>query len=244
MSPTLVPIYGTWGIQSYGFCIALGVLAATYLALHDPRRKKLLTNDQTFSLMSWCIIAGAIGGWLMAVLTGQRTTWEEIVTAGLSILGTIIGIFIFLLFYLRKHRLPLLPILDLCGSYGALVQAFGRVGCFFAGCCYGLPSTVAWAVTYTDSDSYAPTCVPLHPSQLYSAGILFGIFLFIYFYLRHVLKKPGQIMSSYLLLVSIERFSTDYFRTDHGAGMFSVNQYIAMGLGALAMALLGWTSRK
>lgn len=242
MSPTLIPIYGSIGIQSYGFCIAVGVLVVTMLALRDPRRKQLLTNDQFFSLLSWTIIAGAFGGWAMAVITEQPQTLEEVCSAGLSILGTVIAIFLFLLWYLHRYKLPLLQILDLFGIYGALAQSFGRVGCFFAGCCYGLPTTLSWAVTYTDTDSYAPTCIPLHPSQLYSAGILFLIFLFMYCYLRHVLKKPGQLMSSYLLLISIERFCTDYFRTDHGTGLIGVNQWIALGLGTVATVLLVWSS--
>ncbi len=242
MSPTLFPIYGSLGIKSYGFCIAVGVLLVTYLALRDPRRKRLLTTDQFLSLLSWTIIAGTLGGWIMAIITEHPQTIEEVFSAGLSILGCVIGIFLFLLWYLHANKLPLLPILDLFGTYVALAQSFGRVGCFFAGCCYGLPATVSWAVTYSDTESYAPTCVPLHPSQLYSAGVLFLIFLFIYGYLRHVLKKPGQLMSSYLLLISIERFCTDYFRTDHGTGLIGVNQWIAIGLGTVGATILVWST--
>jgi phosphatidylglycerol:prolipoprotein diacylglycerol transferase len=237
MSPTLIPIYGSWGIQAYGLFIAIGAALATFLAIKDPRRIGLFTKENVINILSWSIIIATLGGWLLSVATQWPTTIEDLFNAGFSVLGSIIAVFLFLLIYVRRLGVPLLPALDFCGSFAPLVQAFGRIGCFFAGCCYGLPTTVFWATQYTDPESRAPLNSLLHPAQLYSASLLFLIF----FFLRYQAQKkhtPGSIISSYLLLAGLERFITDFFREDHGSGWVSTHQLIALSVSCIGFVWL------
>ncbi len=89
--------------------------------------------------------------------------------------------------------------LDIVAIYAPLLQSIARIGCLFAGCCHGIATTVPWAISYNDPTSFAPLGIPLHPTQIYSSLLLFGIFLI----LRFVATKPqpaGKILTLYLYL--------------------------------------------
>ncbi|MBN1549376.1 prolipoprotein diacylglyceryl transferase [Candidatus Babeliales bacterium] len=253
MYPRIADIYGPIAIHSYGLAIVLGLICALYFLRTHPTRKKLISETHFYTLISWSILAGLIGGHLMYVFTEVQSIndyWHAITIGegfGLSILGTILGVLVFLIFYLRHHKIPVLHFLDMIAPYAALAQAFGRVGCFFAGCCYGAPTAVAWAVTFTNPEGAAPLCIALHPSQLYSAGLLFLLFLLMHFFFQHLLKKPGQQFMLYLFFVNIIRFVTDFFRGDRTIRAFiarditiefSYYQWIALTLAAVSLILL------
>jgi phosphatidylglycerol:prolipoprotein diacylglycerol transferase len=136
------------------------------------------------------------------------------------------------------HRIPLLPFLDLIATYAPLLQSIARLGCFFAGCCFGCVTQVPWATLYTDSASLAPTGMMLHPAQLYSAFGLLLVFIIMYFVARKKCTIPGQQGALYLMLASGERFLTDFWRgdretvnalTQYGIAL-SFHQLLALGI--------------
>ena len=143
-------------------------------------------------------------------------------------------------FYLRAKKINILGFLDLVSVYAPLLQSISRIGCFLAGCCYGSPTSVFWAVR-----SSAGTGGYVHPTQLYSTFILFLIFLIMRGPGRVLLKKPGQLLMLYLILVSVERFVVDFWRGDREFlvnagfwGICSVHQYIAIGLCVVALIIM------
>ncbi len=236
MYPRLFHIYGPLYIHSYGLMIVIGLLVFAWLFLRHPAREALLDKEQFFTTVSWSIISALVGGHLLYVLTSQPTFEALITPSGLSILGSVIGVFVFLLLYLRYQKIPVLPFMDLASMYAPIVQGFGRIGCFLAGCCYGSPTSVPWAVVYTNPDVEAPLCIALHPSQLYSAALLFGISFLLSGWLQYRFKKPGQLVALYLILVSAERFITDFFRTDH---QLPLSSYQLISL-LMMCGALGW----
>lgn len=236
----LFALCGPLGIQSFGLFIVAGIILFTILFLHDPRRKKLISNEQYYALLSRAILAGFIGGRLLYASTNWQTFgpiwnifafWE----GGYSLLGGIVALLVFVPWYLRSHHIPILPLVDLASVYAPLLQAVSRIGCFFAGCCYGLPTGATWGVAPHE-------CIGknqlLHPTQLYSAALLFIIFLFLYFFGRRIFKKTGQIASAYLVLMSTERFIIDFWRGDKEFVSFCPTLSVAQ-LVALILALLG-----
>ena len=159
--------------------------------------------------------------------------WEP----GFSILGSVIGVTVALASYFYNKQISLLLFLDRGAIYIPILQSFGRVGCFFAGCCYGMPSTSWYAVTYTDSAHMAPLHCSLHPAQLYSAATLFIIFLFLYFIQQYRVKNRGELFCSYIALIATERFLIDFVRWDRVfivspsfLQLFSVHQWIALAM--------------
>lgn len=237
----LYSLYGPFAIQSFGLFIVIGIILFTYLFLHDPRRKKLISSEQYYNLLSWALVAGFIGGRLLYAATNWDSLpslahifafWES----GYSLLGGILMLIALVPYYLNKHHIPIMPLIDLVCVYAPLLQAISRIGCFFAGCCYGLPTTAPWAIApvYCDTTGHL-----LHPTQLYSAGLLFLIFLFLYFFGQNLFKKTGQITCAYLFLMSSERFLVDFWRADREfvfvSQQLSVSQLIALILGLIGI---------
>lgn len=246
MSRELVHIFGPLSIQSFGLIIAIGLALFTWLVKRHPRRKKLMNVQQFSEVLLIGVISGIVGGRLLYVMEefhAMESFWDAISfwEGGFSILGSLIAVPIAATIYLKKNKIPILPFLDLVALYGPLLQSISRIGCFVAGCCYGKVCSLPWAITYTASNSMAPTHMPLHPTQLYSSAILFFIFLFMRFVASKWCTIPGQLIALYLFLASAERFTVDFWRANRELfgsrhlAFFSVHQWLALGIGIVTM---------
>ena len=217
MYPKLLHIYGSLYIQSYGVCIALGITLFGWLIFKDPRRRALVTKDQFHTLIMIGILSGVIGGRLLYFFTEGRFTtvfdFFEFWQGGFAVLGSLLGVLATIPWFLKKYSIPIVPVLDCVALYAPLLQSISRIGCFLAGCCYGKETLVSWAITYTNHECMAPLNIPLHPTQLYSALALGLIFCFLYFMQRFI-KRDGQLLALYLILMGFERFFIDFFRDD------------------------------
>jgi phosphatidylglycerol:prolipoprotein diacylglycerol transferase len=95
---------------------------------------------------------------------------------------------------------------------------FGRVGCLLNGCCYGRPTDVPWAVTFTNPQAHefsgTPLDVPLHPTEIYDALLNFGLYLFLAWLFRRK-KFDGQVFATYLICYAVTRSIVEYFRGDY-----------------------------
>jgi phosphatidylglycerol---prolipoprotein diacylglyceryl transferase len=236
MYPKLLHIYGPLFLQSYGVCIALGLALFYWLLLNDKRRRMLMNDDQFHNLLLAGVLSAIIGGRALYFMTeGNLTSFYEFFElwyGGFAVLGSLLGVLLVIPFLLKKYKLPTLALLDRAALYAPLLQSISRIGCFLSGCCYGKPSGLAWAVTYTNHECMAPLGIAVHPTQLYSALFLAVIF-FILYTLQDRIKKPGQLMMAYLIFMGFERFFVDFFRDDQTyfykpLSFFSDHQYIAL----------------
>ena len=242
MHAKLLHIYGPLNINSFGLFIIIGIILFSVLILHDEKFKKILSKDSYFNLLSLSIGIAILGGRLLYVITNwPLDSWSEIFAVwngGFSLLGGIIALLIFIPYYVKKQKISALALLDRIALYAPLLQAVSRLGCFFAGCCFGLPTNVPWAII----NEYCGFAV--HPTQLYSATLLLIIFLVSYFLLDRLCKKPGQLLCLYIVLVSIERFVIDFWRGDRTFfanapfQIFSILQLLALLLGISSLILL------
>lgn len=119
----------------------------------------------------------------------------------------------------------------------ALGEAIGRLGCFFNGCCYGIASSVPWAV-------YQAAALR-HPTQLYSSAAALLLF-FLLLYLKNKVRFEGDLFRIYLLLFGLSRFSIEYFR-EHGPEFYglSLMQWTSLEISASMVITLAWIySRK
>ena len=238
MYPKIFHIWGPLDINSYGTMIALGIVTIFYFLKKDPFRKKIISLEDLINVIACGTLIGFVGGRTLSFISDPSDfdSWVQIITPwvpGFSILGSVLAISLTLPFYLRRKGIPILPFLDLICSYAPLLQAISRIGCFLAGCCYGSKCSLSWAIQYHNQECFAPLGQPLHPTQLYSAFLLFLIFLILQFAVRPFLKKPGQLWMSYLILISLERFIIDFWRGDRqlisgNLSFFSIQQDIAL----------------
>ena len=128
--------------------------------------------------------------------------------------------------YIRRHKLPFWTTCDMFAPGIALGHVIGRLGCLMAGCCYGRPADVPWAITFTDPFAAAnvgtPLNVPLHPTQVYEAGAELIILIFLLVTERRGRTYPGRTFWGYMLLYAVSRFVIEFYRADerglpHGA---------------------------
>ncbi len=169
---------------------------------------------------------------------------------GSSIYGAFIAAFVVIATVARVTRVPLLRVLDAAGPALALGEAISRIGCFCAGCCYGVPWNGRWAVSFPvgsfafadlrarhilfdDSASWTP---PLHPVQLYATALMLLVTLALLWRFRRR-AHDGEVFALFLIAYGAERLVLAPFRMEVLASMevFSV-LFIATGLIGLALA--------
>ena len=247
----IMHIYGPIAIYSYGLAITIGLLIFTFFIKRHPRFAQLGLQNKFTNILLIGILAALIGGRLLYFVTDMERIeqWSDLWAfwnGGFSILGSVLGGLLVLPWYLKRIGVPIIGLFDLAAIYVPLLQSIARVGCFFAGCCYGASTHLPWGVTYTDPESIAPLGTCIHPTQLYSSLTLLGIFALMYFVLQHHLKKPGQLATAYLMLIGTERFVVDFWRADRfflfKQQMLSISQCIALGIMIGAGVVFTWIS--
>jgi len=248
MFPEIVHLWGPFSIRGYGLMILMGLALFSWLLLHDARRPRLITQEQYFQALFYAIIAALVGGRVLSILTRlpESLNWHEIIIpweGGFSVLGSTLAVLIIIPWYLSAHCLAVVSLMDLGATYGPLLQAVARLGCLLAGCCFGSPTTAWYSISFTDSYAYCPLNIALHPTQLYSAGLLFLLFLFMYCIVRPAHFKRGVASCLYIMGMSAERFFIDFFRGDRELfpeffTWFSYNQLIALFLFVISSGIL------
>ena len=245
MHPVLFHI-GRLTVYSYGFMIAVGIVAGLFLARHQAAREGI-DPDKIIDISFYILVAALIGARLLFVLMnlGEYTAHPldilKIWQGGLVFYGGLLPAVAVGIWYIKRLGLPLWQMTDIIAPSLALGHAFGRIGCFLAGCCYGETCTLPWAVTFTDPRSLAPRGIPVHPTQLYSAFGLFLLFAFLLF-LRKKKTFPGELFWMYLLCYAVGRFLLEFLRGDDRGlvlgGTLSLTQAISIPLAGISVAML------
>lgn len=250
MYPILLHIYGPFNINSFSIAIAIALFVALIFSRKKALKKNLISeHDFTNGFVESALI-GIFGGRLLHILSEWKNYLSlldmiSIWNGGMSVLGSFIGVIAYASWYVRQRGIPILPLFDCVALYAPLAHSIARFGCFLAGCCYGIPTSLWWGVTYTNPEVVAPLHIQLHPTQLYSSLSLMAIFLI----LRKLEKRcvnPGELTMLYLILASIERLSIDFLRGDRVINSpfsfiftqwLSLDQWIAVGM--FIMSLTG-----
>lgn len=250
-NPELFHIFGPFSLHAYGIFIALGIFAFIALTFNHPIRKKYLTAALYEKLLFFTVIIALFGARIMHIISEWHTYHSlsealSIWNGGLSVLGALMASLLFIPLFLRAYAIPVLPIFDLTAQYIPLTQAIARLGCLFAGCCFGCQTHAPWAITYTHIGSHAPLHLALHPTQLYSSLIFLTIFILLQLISRTVSLRPGQLAALYIIFSSFERFMVDFFRGDRiinsdtaliQSSWLSMHQWISLGLMAVGVIL-------
>lgn len=157
---------------------------------------------------------------------------------GMVFYGGLIGAIIGLLWYIKAAKLPVQPYIDIFAFSVPLFHGFARIGCFLAGCCYGVESEFGFV--FHDSILESANGVSRFPVQLLEAGLnflLFGI-LFI-MYQKKIMQN--QLLYLYFIAYSVIRFFDEFLRGDtlRGfIGIFSTSQFISIILFFTAIMIL------
>ncbi len=231
-------------IGNYGIMLASAILIGTLFSMRATKRAGMDPFDTlaaagftVFGAFTGSVVLHAIVQW---VTTGSPFTGGP----GLVFYGAPIGGGLAAIASCRAFDMPLLKTLDLCVPAIPLAHALGRLGCFFAGCCFGAEHHGALSVTFTHAlapGSYPP--VARHPVQLYeAAGLLFIAATFILIRPREV--SSGRRLFFYLLAYAPLRFTVELVRGDVDRGVFfglGTSQWIAIGMALFALVGLSRT---
>ena len=242
-------------IYSYGVLLAAAYLTGLWMAVRRARAAGI-DGNRIMDLLIWVIIAALVGAKLLLFIVDFEhftSSWEEFTTllrSGGVFYGGLIAAILVCIYQLRKHRLPLWPSGDLFAPGIALGYMVGRLGCLMAGCCYGKPTDVAWAITFTDPAANfnvgTPLNVPLHPTQLYEAGAGLIIFVVLMLLEKRPGSFPGRTFWSFAFLYSLLRFFIEFYRGDDRGlvlGLLSTSQFISVVLGPISLVMLWYLSR-
>ncbi|MBN1932034.1 MAG: prolipoprotein diacylglyceryl transferase [Desulfobacterales bacterium] len=251
MYPVLFKL-GKLTIYTYGFFVAMGFLVGILIAKMEAKR---LEQDpqMIMDLAFYILIAAIIGSRLFYVMTNPKIFLSnpleilKIWNGGLVFYGGFIAALLTALIYLKKQKIELWKVADIMAPALAAGHFLGRLGCFFAGCCYGKICDLPWAVTFTHPDTLAPVGIPLHPTQLYSALGNLIIFSFLWLFRRRK-KFDGQLFWLYVVLYGISRTLIEILRDDFRGyffyGILSISQLIGITLIIIAIGMLVFLAKR
>jgi phosphatidylglycerol:prolipoprotein diacylglycerol transferase len=235
-------------LPSYGVLVAAGFLLGLLVARLLARRTGL-APERISDLAIWTLLLGLVGSKLALILLDLPAYLREpklllasLRYAGVFYGGLIVGL-LFVVWYCRRHELPFGKVADVFAPAVALAHAFGRLGCFLAGCCFGKECALPWAVTFHNEIAHetvgTPTGHPLHPVQLYEAGGNLLIFLAL-LWLFPRKRFDGQVVVVYMILYAATRFLWEFFRDDARGflGPLSTSQWLALAVGIASLAFL------
>ncbi len=240
-----------FSISMYGLMVVVGLAVGILIAVYLPVRRDLPKQDIFFAacfgglglyagakILFWIITLPTIiqvhgpGPWTMQDIS-------DLFSYGFVFYGGLFGIIIGILVYAKMFKISFWHLMDSLVLAVPLVHAFGRFGCFFAGCCYGCPTDPPWGVFFRP-DSAAPSGIALFPVQIWEAGLNIVLFAILFVYSRKP-RGDHKMTGLYLLGYAIIRFSLEFFRADTIRGIFlgmGTSQWISIVLVPIGLYLL------
>jgi len=218
MYPVLIDL-GWWQFRSYGVFVAVALLVGIWWSMREGERRgfpRAVIQD-----FAWVVVlAGLVGARLYYVVVTEpqfylANPWQifAVWQGGLSMHGGLIAGAVAAIWFIRRRRLPFWRFADAVIPGVILGQAVGQIACLLNGDTYGKPTTVAWAITFTDPAAMAPLGVPLHPIQVYELLAYAAVFFIVHRMARSTARE-GSVLAVYAISYGIARFIMEFFRGD------------------------------
>ncbi len=220
-------------MDPYRLFVVLAVIAGAGVWCLEQQGQSLLSY---LALMSAVVIPGQLFANLFAAAehTGFTVIDVFLGSYGSNFIGGAIGGVIALWILLQLRPLTArfgspLKVLDQAACFVPLSMAIGRVGCFISGDgCYGPPTGLPWGVAFPHGT--VPTGVPVHPTMLYDAVLLFLFFLWIVWtYRGRFIALPPRIpLATFLIFYGCERFLCEFLRLNPKYAGLSQAQWLSL----------------
>lgn len=240
---------GPLTVHGYGVMIAIGILAASWLATKLCKEYKLdYENIDSF------IIFVIVIGYAFSKLTYCLTVFDQFLSDPLSVLGSggwvvyggILGGLLAALIWCKWKKWKFMDYFQVLMPCVSLAQGFGRIGCFFAGCCGGAVTDAWYGIQFPATSLAWNTTQKIIPTQLLFSVGDFLIFAFLMYNLKKG-KHPEDTGAWYLILYSVGRFLIEFLRGDlirGGIGPFSTSQFISLFVVVLGAYMIWNRQRK
>lgn len=224
-------------IPMYGLMIVLGIATANLLAYIVLKKRKMDFNDFVI-IEAFGAGMGFLGAKLMFLWASrewidwsrffEHDYFETVMRGGFVFYGGVLLGVPSAIWFGRINRIKTLDYMKQIIFILPWAHAFGRIGCFCSGCCYGVPYDGPIAVTFPEGCA-APPGIALFPVQLVEAGCLLVIAV-ILFFMQMKLHSEFTI-EAYLILYAIVRFVLENYRYDAirgHMGVLSTSQWISI----------------
>ncbi|HKP68945.1 MAG TPA: prolipoprotein diacylglyceryl transferase [Pyrinomonadaceae bacterium] len=242
---------GEFPITSYGLWLAIGMLAALFAASRLAARDGL-PRERIYDLGLWALGGGLVGSKVLMyfVEPDVHLFSLDFLRSGGVYYGGLIGGFLAVVVVATIYKLPFWKIADAFAPAVALGQAFGRQGCFAAGCCWGKPTDLFLGVHFTEAGHdytgvpiYGPNAsdLYLYPTQLIESFTMLAVFIFLA-WLHRKKKFDGQILVAYGIIYSIFRFSIEFIRDDPRGDLFGLTSMTGLSTSQIVSLIVATAS--
>lgn len=231
-----------FGIPAYFFCACCGAVVATctFIILLSSKKFNLQqhTKALAISIIGLIIFArlfGCMTGVYRALGNNEPITFETIKNTGIVFYGGLIGMLVTYSICIRTSLISEkdFQILDILAVTVPLFHTIARIGCFLAGCCYGVERDTCISVRYTLLEQGMRNTSLRIPVQIIEAGFNFLIFIYLLSLLKSDTWRSKHILYRYLTIYPITRFFLEFIRGDSARGVIngiSFSQVISVGI--------------
>jgi phosphatidylglycerol---prolipoprotein diacylglyceryl transferase len=227
IDPVMIHL-GPWPVRWYGVAYAAGILLAwaylTWIVRHyQSSFKPKILDDIMVPIILGIVIGGRLG-FVLFYHTNHylQYPWEILMVwqGGMAFHGGLLGATVAMIWFARKHGLPLLAITDVIATGTPIGLFLGRIANFINAEHYGTLTDAPWGVIFPGGGP-----LPRHPSQIYEAlseGLFLGLLLLAAWQCRHWRTKPGRITGLFLVGYALARMVCEFFRVPDGLISFAM----------------------
>ena len=194
-------------VHWYGILLATGFMVGLWTAGRRGMRIGLNAEDIS-NLMLWMFIGGIAGAKILYVINhwGDDSFKNLFMQrSGMVFHGALFGTALAVWLFTLKTKMPLWATFDTLAPSFALGHAFGRIGCFMTGCCYGKPCDLPWAVQFPET--HETQSAHVHPTQIYESVLNLALYGALAWLFRNR-KFNGQVFATYLLAYAAQLSGT------------------------------------
>ena len=254
-------------VHSYGFMMAVGFFIAIYVAKRKAEKEGIdpsIIGDLAIYILGASLIGARIFYVIQNIGEYKGSFFDvfKVYQGGLVYYGGLIAAFITIIVFSKIKKLDFFNLMDITIMSAILGLAFGRIGCFLNGCCYGdvVNSDFFCAVKFpksVDSLGYVDgspvflhhyeqglvklsdsSSLPVHPTQIYA----FCACILIFFALNALWKyrkNNGEVLLFFGIIYSLYRFCIEFLRDDN-PGLFNsltISQNISIIIFLISLAI-------
>jgi phosphatidylglycerol:prolipoprotein diacylglycerol transferase len=243
----MLPIINLFGrqIPTYGLMGTIGALSGLFYVFFRSPRYHLSRDDAVYiyvlslvgamigaKILYLALEAGDLIQDLPLLLSNFSMFFSKYLTGGFVFYGGLFSSIAVAWLCARNYRVHLVDFFPVLLPALALMCGFGRIGCFCAGCCYGVETSSPLGVVFPRTSHIAPAGIPLVPVQLIEAAADFLLFFFMIWLCKKA-SRTRYALRIYLLLYAAIRFTIEFWRGDSIRGLwgpFSTSQWISLGV--------------
>ncbi|MBV2187115.1 MAG: prolipoprotein diacylglyceryl transferase [Rhizobium sp.] len=243
--PAIDPVafsLGPLAIHWYGLAYVAGIMLGWIVARGMLRNDRLWPNgtppctaSHLDDFLVWVALGIVLGGRIgyilfydFASIAADPIRAIEIWNGGMSFHGGFLGATLAMVFFARRHGIPLWSLFDIVASVAPLGILFGRIANFINGELWGRPSDMPWAMAFPTGGPF-----PRHPSQLYEAlleGLLTFVVLQVIGRLLGGFRSPGLVTGCFVILYALSRITVEFFREPDPQLGYLAGGWLTMGM--------------